>query len=267
MFKKNSILINKKKFYSSPLFILFILLFTVGILFFYLKDSATLGGDNDNPIAKNIEEWVMNNPDKIIESIKQMQERQMQEMMENAQKNIKNKASELYEQNDPQIAPKNYDVTIVEFFDYNCGYCKRASSSIEKLVAEDKKVRVIFKEYPILSKKSEELATVGVAVHFSEPNKYFEYHQAVMNPKNKITDKNSALDYIKKNTSIKSAQIIKILKDRSDEIQKIINNNRALAASIGITGTPAFIIGEELIPGAVPLSEIKNRIQDLRDNK
>src|SRR3989338_4505556 len=107
-------------------------------------------GDVEEVLAK----WVANNPQAILDSVANMQRKAIEEQLKNAQKNIGTKKSELFDSKSPSYTPSGYDVTIVEFFDYNCGYCKRVSPTIEKLLGSDKKLRIIYKEFPILGQSS-----------------------------------------------------------------------------------------------------------------
>jgi protein-disulfide isomerase len=213
-------------------------------------------------VEEVIHRWVEANPDIIIESVVAMQQKAAAKQQQDAQKNVASNQSQLFDQNDdPVHTPKGYDVSIVEFFDYNCGYCKRAYTSIKKLIKEDKKVRVIFKELPILGPSSVELSKVSIAVNLLDSNKYIKFHDALMSGKARTKD-----DAIKvaKSIGINTAKLAKILTDKQSEIIKKIESNQKLASLIGINGTPAFVIGEELIPGAVGLDALKAKINSQR---
>ncbi len=214
-------------------------------------------GDVEEVIAK----WVEQNPQAILDAVANMQRKAMEEHMQDAQKNIGNKKSELFDNKSPQYAPKGYDATIVEFFDYNCGYCKKVNATVEQLIASDKKVRVIYKEFPILGQSSEDVSSVAIAVHLVSADNYRKFHNALMS--SNASSKNEALN-IAKNIGLNADAINKALSSKKDEIAKIINNNRMLGSEIGIQGTPGFVIGEELIPGAVDLATLKEKIKQVR---
>lgn len=226
------------------------------------------GIDKDKAVSdvEGVEEvvakWIEANPQAIINSVANMQKKAMEEQMKNAQKNIGEKKGELFsDKKSPQHSPSGYDVTIVEFFDYNCGYCKKAQSTVEELLKADKKVRVIYRDFPILGQPSKEMAEVSIAVNLVEPSSYKKFHDALMESNEK--GKEGALR-IAKTIGLNVAKIETALKDDKIKIEKIIEDNLSLGTSIGINGTPGFVIGEELIPGAIELSALKEKITSIR---
>ena len=136
------------------------------------------------------------------------------------------------------------DITVVEFFDYNCGYCKRGMPEISKLIEKDNRVRVVFMELPILSKGSDEAAHAALAA--KRQGKYWEFHQELLTVKGLANEASSlkiaqqlGLDIEKFKADMKS-------KDVADEIEQM----KALAKKMGISGTPHFLVGDKSIPGA-----------------
>ena len=217
---------------------------------------------NVEDVEKVIAKWIEANPRAIINSVTNMQKQESEKQMKDAQKNIGTKKSELFEdKNSPAVAPSGYDVTIVEFFDYACGYCKKAQSTVEALLNSDKKVRIIFKEFPILGQPSTEISTVAVAVHLSEPASYKKFHDALMKSNEK--GKAGALK-VAKSAGINVAKLEEFLSKNKDKISGIIQENLKLGSAIGVNGTPGFVIGEELIPGAVELDSLKQKIAAIR---
>lgn len=213
---------------------------------------------NIGDVEKVIAKWVEANPEAIINSVVAMQQKAAEKQQQDAQKNISSKKSDLFKaKNDPAHAPKGYNVTIVEFFDYNCGYCKKAQSTVEALIAQDKKVRVIFKELPILGQSSVELSKVALAVNMISESKYVDFHNALM--KGNARSKEEAIA-IAKGLGIDAEKLNSTLESKKSEIENKIKANQDLAASIGINGTPAFVIGETLIPGAVDTATLKEKI-------
>lgn len=222
--------------------------------------SVETAGD----VEKVVEAWIANNPEKILESVINMQKKQAQQQVEEAGANISKNLDKLYEnKNDPNHSPKGYDVAIVEFFDYNCGYCKRAVKTIEEVVAKDKKVKVVFKELPILGKSSEDLSKVSLAFNIANSARYLDFHTALMKSSARSTAE--AIKIAGKH-GVSPQKINAVLTKYKDKIQKEIDDNRELAASIGVNGTPAFLVGEQLFPGAVGFDTIKQAVQNARDN-
>jgi protein-disulfide isomerase len=214
--------------------------------------------DVENVIAK----WIEANPQAIINSVASMQRKAMEEQAQSAQKNIGPKKDELFnDKNSPAYAPKGYDVTVVEFFDYNCGYCKKASPTIEDLIKSDRKVRVVYKEFPILGQTSEDMAAVALAVNIIDSASYRKFHNALMS--GNVSGKADAVK-LAGTVGINISKLEAALKDKKSQIIAIIEANRMLGGSIGIQGTPGFVVGEELIPGAIGLETLQQKIAEQR---
>jgi len=215
-------------------------------------------GDVEEVMAK----WIDANPQAIIASVTNMQRKAMEDQTKNAQKNIGPKKDELFnDSNSPAYSPSGYNISIVEFFDYNCGYCKKTNEIIEALIKSDAKVRVVYKEFPILGPSSEELSSIAIAVNIAEPASYRKFHNALMT--SHAASKAEALQ-VAKNVGINVAKIEATLKSQKSKIDGIINANRTLGASIGVQGTPGFVIGDELIPGASSVEALQQKINEHR---
>ena len=216
-------------------------------------------------VEKVMSKWIEANPEAILQSVSNMQQKAMEKQMNEAKKNIVNKLEDIYNHKiDPAIAPAGYDVAVVEFFDYNCGYCKRAQSTVDKLLQDDKKVKFIFKEYPILGQASEELSKVAIAVNIVDSNAYLKFHHALMRSNSKTKD-----DAIKvaKSVGVNVDKLKKTLDSKKSEIEEEIKFNRELGAAIGVNGTPAFIVGNELVSGAVEIDVLKAKLSAQREKK
>jgi protein-disulfide isomerase len=228
--------------------------------------SSGLDPDKDVSDVKGVEEvvakWIEANPQAIINSVQNMQKKMMEEQTKNAQKNIGQKKEELFNDvNSPQFAPEGYDVSIVEFYDYACGYCKKAQGTVDELLKSDPKVRIIYKDFPILGEPSQEMSKVSVAVNILAPNSFRKFHDALM--KTNERGKSAAIKAAK-SVGIDAKKLEEVLKNEKSKIEKILQDNIALGSSIGINGTPGFIVGEELIPGAMEVGTFKEKISALR---
>jgi len=153
------------------------------------------------------------------------------------------------------------DVTIVEFMDYNCGFCKKALEDVRALAKEDPKLKVVIKDFPILGPDSVEASRVAVAAmtQLSGP-KYFEFHNKLMATKGRINGA-KALEVAKE-----SGADIERLKKEMDSAQTkgVIEDTVALGDRLGLTGTPAFILGDEVVFGAVGIPTLKQKIDSVR---
>ncbi|MBM5781999.1 MAG: DsbA family protein [Pelagibacterales bacterium] len=213
-------------------------------------------------VEKVLEKWIEANPQAILASVANMQKKAMEDQAKNAQKNIGDKKAELFDNpNSPVFAPEGYDVTIVEFFDYSCGYCKKAQTTVENLLKKDTKIRIIYKDYPILGQASMDIAQVSVAVSLVAKDSYKKFHDALM--KTNSRSKEEAIKVAAK-VGIDAKKVESALTSEKEKITKILQENAELGLAIGINGTPGFIVGEELIPGAIDLSSFEAKVAALR---
>jgi protein-disulfide isomerase len=166
--------------------------------------------------------------------------------------------------NDPQspIAgnPKG-DVTLVEFFDYRCPYCKQVEPSLEKLIGDDHQLRFVFKEFPVLGPDSEIAARVALAAR--NQGKYDAFHRAMMNTPGHIDEAT-----IYKVAAAAGLDVDKVKQDmQSTDIEKELKANLDLGNSLDLSGTPSFIVGDTIIPGAISGDELKQLIATARGKK
>ncbi|MCB1477413.1 MAG: DsbA family protein [Rhodobiaceae bacterium] len=152
------------------------------------------------------------------------------------------------------------DVTVVEFFDYNCPYCKRALGDINALLKADPNVKVVFKEFPVLSEQSYDAAVVGVAV--AKQGLYMEFHDKLLSHQGRA-DKALALQIAQE----VGADMAKLEADMADPATvETIRSTHSLADSLGINGTPAYVIGDEVLVGLAPLAELQKQVKSVREN-
>lgn len=152
----------------------------------------------------------------------------------------------------------NGKVTMVEFFDYNCGFCKRALADMQTLLKDDPELRIVLKEFPILGPGSLEAAQVAVAVRMQDPagRKYLAFHQALLQQRGAV-DRKAALAAAKD----AGLDVDRIARDLDDpEVQITIAETHMLARDLGINGTPAYVIGDKIVPGAIGASGLKTQI-------
>lgn len=155
----------------------------------------------------------------------------------------------------------NGDVTVVEFFDYNCGYCKHALPDMDALLKSDPNVRFVMKEFPILGPDSVRAHMVAKAFRSLMPDKYLEFHRALLGQQGRATEQ-SAIDVAVK-LGADEAQLREKMK--APEIATAFQDNYQIANALNITGTPSYIIGEEVVPGAIGLEGLAQKIADQRD--
>lgn len=204
---------------------------------------------------------IMDKPEVIIEAVQQMQVNEQKNKLEQARQVVSAYRTSLFEDKDsPKVGPEDADVTIVEFFDYNCGYCKRSMPNVMKLLENDKKVNFVFKEYPVLSPSSEDAARASLAMYYLQPEKYFDYHAALFRLGGKFDEKN--VTGVAESLGADPEKFKKMMK--SDRVTKHIDDTRTLAGKLGASGVPVFIIGGEMFPGAITYEAMKQQVDAVR---
>lgn len=153
------------------------------------------------------------------------------------------------------------DVTLVEMFDYNCGYCKRALPDLATLMAEDPNLKVILKEFPILSDGSVEAARVTVLVAEDSKLDYWSFHQKLFATRGQV-DAAAALAAAE---AVGGNRVSMMIDMNSSRASDVLQSSYQLADALSISGTPTYIIGDELIPGAVGLDSLRQKIANMRE--
>ncbi len=224
----------------------------------YAETAAPLTKVDVQAIVK---ETLINDPEIIMNALEKLRQQKAEDAKKEGRAAIdKNKAELFADANSPSIGPANADVTVVEFYDYHCGYCKHFLGDLTKLVSADKNVRVVFKDFPILSEDSVTAARAAIAVNRIAPKKFFDYHTALMAEKGKFDE--ARLLEIAKSNGIDSAKLKAEM--AKPEITAMLDTNRRIAGELGIRGTPGLVIGNEVIGGAASLEELQELVAKAR---
>jgi len=154
----------------------------------------------------------------------------------------------------------NGDVTLIEFFDYNCGFCRESLSHVERLVKEDPNLRVILKEFPVLGQGSQDAARVAIAASKIDPVKYLQLHMKLLSAREQA-DQKLALK-IAENVGYDMEKIREYM--AKPAIEEAISEVYGIANDLGLTGTPTFIIGTEILPGAVGHDVLREKLDSMR---
>ena len=201
-------------------------------------------------------EAILENPDIIMQAVAILQQRE-QERATSGASTVRLQLES--DPNAPNLGDPEGDVTVVEFFDYNCPYCRSAGQTLQALLAADANVRVIYREWPILGEDSVIAARAALAAR--EQGKYEAFHWALMNGEGRVTE----------------AIIFKVARDLGMDVAKLeadmvspaveahIALSNALAQQLGFTGTPAFIVGDKTAPGMLSFDEITRLVADARN--
>jgi protein-disulfide isomerase len=217
--------------------------------------SDTQRGDIET-IVKN---YLISHPEVLEEAMAELNKRQAAADAEKHEASVAENAGTIF--NSPRgvmLGNKDGDVTFVEFFDYNCGYCKRAMADMLDLMKTDPKLKVVLKEFPVLSPGSVEAAQVAVAVRMQDPSgkKYLDFHQKLLGGRGPA-DKAHALAAAK-DAGLDMAKLEKDL--ASPEVKATIEENFKLAEAMGMNGTPSYVIGKQVVVGAIGLDGLKEKI-------
>ncbi len=208
-------------------------------------DTGKFSDAQRRDIEAIIKDYLIKNPEVMMEVQAALESKMEKVQAEKMKVALAENAKELYQSPTAPVAgnPKG-DITVVEFFDYNCGYCKKALPDLAAVIQRDKNVRVVLKEFPILSKGSEEAAKVALAAKMQ--GKYWEFHRAMLETQGQANEA-VALRVADK----VGLDMARIKKDMAGaEVKKEIDDTRKLAQKMGIQGTPHFLVGDRVIPGA-----------------
>jgi protein-disulfide isomerase len=200
----------------------------------------------------------------LQEAMAELEKRQVAAEAEKAKAAVKNNAQTLFDSS-RQVVVGNAqgDVTLVEFFDYNCGYCKRALTDLTDLMKDDSKLRVVLKEFPVLGPGSQEAAQVAIAARMQDKSgkKYcFDFHQRLLSGRGQA-DRARALAAAKE----AGFDMAKLERDMaSPEVKATIEENMKLAEQLGLNGTPSYVVGSDVVVGAVGLEALKGKVKAAR---
>jgi protein-disulfide isomerase len=214
-------------------------------------------------IGTIVRDYLMKNPEVLQEVIGELEKRQAVAEADKHMAAISTHKEALFNsKRQVNLGNPQGDVTLVEFFDYNCGYCKRALADMLELLKSDQKLRFVLKEFPVLGPGSVEAAQVAVAVNMQDRTgkKYLEFHQKLLGGRGQI-DKAKALAAAKE-VGLDMARIEKDL--QSGEVKATLEESVKLAEALGISGTPSYVVGQSVIPGAVGVAALKQQIEAAR---
>jgi protein-disulfide isomerase len=223
------------------------------------QEEQPLSQKQQDAVKKIVREYIMANPEIIRDAIEALREKQRLEAEEEARKALVERGKEIFEDPDsPVLGNPQGDVTLVEFFDYRCTYCKGVAEAMFSIAKADGKLRLVFKELPILGPESVYAAKAALAARAQ--NKYEDFHRAMMKVRGVVNE-----DTILKTAQSVGLDVEKLKKDMTQPaVEDQLKRNMELARSLDINGTPAFIIGDRIIPGVVDADTMKKLIEQSR---
>lgn len=209
-----------------------------------------------------VRDYLLAHPEILIEMTTKLEAQRAQQEAAEAKEVIRTEKTALFDApGQVVIGNPDGDVTLVEFFDYNCGYCRQASGDLARLIDSDKNLRVVLKEFPVLGDASVEAARVAVAVNRVAPERYGAFHYALLHSAGRA-DRAAAIAAAEK-AGVDRKALDKAMAD-SAGINAEIQQTYGLATRMGLTGTPSWVVGSEIIVGAVGVDNLKQKIADAR---
>ncbi len=223
-------------------------------------EKAKLPFDENQRAAMEdfVRNFILDNPEVLMESVNRYRQAEAQKKEEGAVKVLKDNMAFLKNGKHPETGNKKGDVLVVEFFDYNCGYCKHALKSVQELTQKDKNVHVVFMEFPILSPQSTVASKWAVAAN--KQGKYWEFHQALLES-NAPKDEDN-LSKIAKSVGL---DVDKLKKDAgSKEVEEYLASVKDFGDKLDVTGTPAFVVGSQIVRGYLEYEPFKTIVDEER---
>lgn len=225
-----------------------------------LAQQTAFSPEQKKELENLVRDILVKNPQILVEAMQALERQQEERAAAGAKLAIKENAKEIFDDGVSFVAgnPKG-DVTLVEFFDYRCGYCKQVQGPLLALLKEDAKLRVVLKELPVLGPDSMFAARAAIASQ-EQKGKYLDFHNAMMAHRGQLPES----EVFRLAGSV-GLDIERLKKDMaSPKVTQVIERNLTLAQKIGVDGTPGFVIGEQLIPGAIPLETMRQVVKQQR---
>ncbi len=212
-------------------------------------------------LGEFIKQYLIENPEIMLDVQDALQKKQQMAQQVKATMAIENNTDGIFDsKNDVTLGNPKGDVTVVEFFDYNCTYCRHALPDMQALLKKDKNVRFVLKEFPILGPDSVAAHRVADAFRRIAPEKYSDFHVALLGSDGRASE----------DTAIQVASSLGVSEDKiRAEMKKspnddIVQATYQLAANLGISGTPSYVIGNEMVPGAVGIDDLEAKVKNMR---
>jgi protein-disulfide isomerase len=241
--------------------------FAVAIPTFDAAHAQQFSPEQRGEIEKIVREYLLRNPQVLQEVVQEMERRQALADAEKHRETIKQNTAAIFNSSRQVVLgnPQG-DVTLVEFFDYNCGFCRRAVADALTLLKSDTNLRLVLKEFPVLGEGSTQAAQVAVAVRMQDQTggrKYLEFHQKMFTSRGQV-DRARALAVVRE-IGLDAARAERDM--QSQETKVTLEESFRLAEALGINGTPTYVLDNQVIVGAVGLEKLREGINNVRCGK
>ena len=208
-----------------------------------------------------IREYLLANPEVLFEVQEAYQAKQDELQREQAQVAISGASDEIFESpHDVVIGNPEGNVTVVEFFDYNCGFCKRAMKDMQVMIDADPNIRFVLKEFPILGDDSLAAHKASVALQRVAPEQATDFHMELLGGRGRATEERAVEVAVE--LGVDEAELRKAMDDPS--ISELFAETYRIADSLGISGTPSYVVGDEAVFGAVGVEPLTAKVENMR---
>lgn len=231
-----------------------------------LSGDSALTGDGGpftalqkNEIRNTVREFLSENPQVVVEALEKIQSQQQRSEGQRRQNAVTARADQLFNsRSDPSVGDPKASVTIVEFFDYQCPYCRRMAEQLAELNEEDPDLRIVYKEFPVFGPAS--TLAAAAALGAARQGKYEEFHLGLMGIRGAPSER--SVFRLAQRIGLDAGRLRADMNSATP--QRIFQRNRQLAQELGIRGTPAFVIGDQVIRGAIEISRLRELIAEQR---
>jgi len=226
-----------------------------------VRAAEDFSAEQTKSIEAIVKDYLLAHPEVILQAVESMQKRDVAQAEAKVQGYLKAHSADLrHDANSYVGGNPDGDVTVVEYFDYRCGYCKKVHPVVAELLKSDKNLRLVYKEFPILGPQSKTAAVAAVAALRLDAGKYLGFHNALMSARGDL-DTQAILD-IAAESGLDPKALSKAMQD--PEISGVLARNYRDAKALGINGTPGFIIGDAIVPGYINLAQMRDLISEAR---
>ena len=228
--------------------------------------AQAFSAEQRGEIERIVKDYLLSHPELLQEVMSELEKRQAQAEADKHRAAVKEHSTAIFASpRQVTLGNPQGDVAVVEFFDYNCSYCKRAMTDMLELIKGDGKLKFVLKEFPVLGDGSVQAAQVAAAVRMQDKTgkKYLEFHQKLLSGRGPA-DKARALA-VAKEIGLDVARIEKDM--ASDEVKATLEESFKLAEALGLNGTPSYVVGNDVVIGAVGLNALKEKINSARCGK
>lgn len=229
--------------------------------------AQAFNADQRGEVERIVKEYLLSHPELLQDVMNELEKRQAVAETEKHRAAVKEYSAAIFSSpRQVNLGNPQGDVTVVEFFDYNCGYCKRAMTDMLDLMKNDGKLKFVLKEFPVLGEGSVQAAQVAAAVRMQDKTggkKYLEFHQKMLTGRGQA-DKARALAVAKEI----GFDIARIEKDiAGEEVKATLEESLKIAEALGLNGTPSYVVGTDVVIGAVGLNTLKEKVNAARCGK